>query len=94
MALHGHMDESVGTVPLTRASAMNFFPGFEWLTMPADATVASAMGTGAQDDGAGFGITVTLNVSLFGLSKAKAEELAKRGHVSCSIHMSSKGMWP
>ncbi len=51
--------------------------------MPVEATVASAVGIGARDDGAGFGIAVTLNVSLPGLSKADAEELAKRGHVVC-----------
>ena len=63
--------------------AMRFAAGRDKLTMPADATVKSSVGIGQRDDGQGFGIEVTLNVSLPGLSKIDAEEISKRGHVVC-----------
>ena len=63
--------------------AMRFAAGRDKLTMPAEATVASAVGIGPRDDGKGFGIEVTLNVSLPGLSKAEGEDLTARGHIVC-----------
>ena len=71
--------------------AMRFVAGRDKLTMPAEATVASSVGIGPRDDGEGFGIEVTLNVSLPGLSKADAEELTKRGHVVCPYSHAIKG---
>ena len=71
--------------------AMRFVAGRDKLTMPAEATVASSVGIGPRDDGEGFGIEVTLNVSLPGLSKAEAEELIKRGHVVCPYSHAIKG---
>jgi lipoyl-dependent peroxiredoxin len=70
--------------------AMRFAAGRDKLSIPSDATVAADVSIGPRDDGQGFGIAVTLNVSLPGLEKADAEELMKRGHVVCpyshSIH--------
>ena len=63
--------------------AMRFAANRDKLKMPAEATVASSVGIGPRDDGQGFGIEVTLNVSLPGLSAAEAEEITKRGHVVC-----------
>ena len=63
--------------------AMRFAANRDKLKRPAEATVASSVGIGPRDDGQGFGIEVTLNVSLPGLSAAEAEEITKRGHVVC-----------
>ncbi len=71
--------------------AMRFAAGRDKLTMPAEATVKSSVGIGPRDDGHGFGIEVTLHVSLPGLSKADAEELTKRGHVVCPYSHAIKG---
>jgi len=71
--------------------AMRFVANRDKLAMPAEATVASSVGIGPRDDGAGFGIEVTLDVSLPGLSKADAEELTRRGHVVCPYSHSLKG---
>ena len=71
--------------------AMRFAAGRDKLTMPAEATVASSVGIGPRDDGEGFGIEVTLNVSLPGLTKDQAEDLTKRGHVVCPYSHSIKG---
>ena len=71
--------------------AMRFVAGRDKLAMPAEATVASAVGIGPRDDGKGFGIEVTLNVSLPGLSKAEAEDLTARGHVVCPYSHAIKG---
>jgi len=71
--------------------AMRFVAGRDKLTMPADATVASAVSIGARDDGQGFGLEVVLDVSMPGLAKADAEELAKRGHVVCPNSHAIKG---
>ncbi|MEO9169063.1 MAG: organic hydroperoxide resistance protein [Aestuariivirga sp.] len=71
--------------------AMRFAANRDKLTMPAEATVKSSVGIGPRDDGQGFGIEVTLNVSLPGLSKADSEELTKRGHIVCPYSHSIKG---
>ena len=71
--------------------AMRFAANRDKLSVPADASVSSAAGIGLRDDGQGFGLEVTLNVSLPGLSKADAEELAKRGHVVCPYSHAIKG---
>jgi lipoyl-dependent peroxiredoxin len=70
--------------------AMRYAAGQAKITMPADATVSAHVSIGARDDGKGFGIMVSMDVTLPGMSKAGAEDLAARGHVVCpyshSIH--------
>jgi lipoyl-dependent peroxiredoxin len=71
--------------------AMRFAAGRDKLSIPSDATVAADVSIGPRDDGQGFGIAVTLNVSLPGLAKADAEDLMKRGHVVCPYSHSIQG---
>jgi lipoyl-dependent peroxiredoxin len=71
--------------------AMRFAAARDKLTMPVDASVSSAVGIGPRDDEQGFGLEVTLNVSLPGLSFDQAEEITKRGHVVCPYSYSIKG---
>ena len=63
--------------------AMRYAAGQAKIDMPAAATVSSSVSIGPRDDGTGFGLEVTLDVNLPGMTKPAAEDLAKRGHVVC-----------
>ena len=49
------------------------------------------MGGGPREDGGGFGIAVTLDVKLPGLSKAQAEDITAKAHVVCPYSHAIKG---
>ena len=70
---------------------MRYAAGKAKIDMPAAATVSSHVGIGDRDDGEGFGLEVTLDVSLPGMSQAAADDLAARGHVVCPYSHSIKG---
>jgi lipoyl-dependent peroxiredoxin len=71
--------------------AMRYAAGKAKIDMPAAATVSSQVSIGARDDGEGFGLEVTLDVNLPGMTKAAADDLAARGHVVCPYSHSVKG---
>lgn len=71
--------------------AMRFAAGKAKIDMPAATTVTSNVSIGLRDDGEGFGLEVTLHVSLPGMSKEAADDLSKRGHVVCPYSHSIKG---
>lgn len=71
--------------------AMRFVAGKEKINMPAAATVMSHVSIGPRDDGAGFGLEVTLDVNLPGMDNAAGEDLAARGHVVCPYSHAIKG---
>ena len=50
--------------------------------VPADATVTATVGIGPRSEG-GFGLEVSLDVSLPGIPKAEAEELVHKAHQVC-----------
>jgi lipoyl-dependent peroxiredoxin len=58
--------------------------------IPEDATVTSSVGIGARPD-KGFGLVVTLDVSMPGLSKADAQKVADAGHEICPYSHATKG---
>lgn len=65
--------------------AMRFAASNEKLgTVPADATVTSTVGIGPRDEG-GFGLTISLEVSMPGVDRAVAETIMERGHFICPI---------
>ena len=71
--------------------AMRFVAGAEKLgSVPPDATVSSTVGIGPRDDG-GFGLTVTLTVTMPGVDHAVAEKIAARGHHICPYSNATKG---
>ncbi len=71
--------------------AMRFAAGSEKLgTVPDAATVTAHVGIGGRAEG-GFGLKVTLNVSLPGLDRAVAEKIAERGHFICPYSHATKG---
>lgn len=63
--------------------AMRYAAGQAKIDMPDAATVSAHVSIGPRDDGAGFGLEITLDVNLPGMTKAAADDLAKRGHVVC-----------
>ena len=71
--------------------AMRHAAGGAKIAMPESATVGSHVSIGPRDDGEGFGIEVTLDVKLPGMTKAAADDLAARGHVVCPYSHSIKG---
>lgn len=63
--------------------AMRYAAGKAKIDMPASATVTANVSIGPRDDGGGFGLAITLDVNLPGMTKEAGEDLVKRGHVVC-----------
>ena len=74
--------------------AIKFVAGKEKISVPADAKVSADVGIGPRDDGEGFGILVTLNVSLPGLDRAQAEDLVHRADIVCPYSHATRGNIP
>ncbi|MFN7101983.1 MAG: organic hydroperoxide resistance protein [Pseudorhizobium sp.] len=55
----------------------------EKVKIPDDAKVTATVGIGPRDDGTGFGIEVSISVSIPGLDKAQAEDLVAKAHIVC-----------
>ncbi len=71
--------------------AMRFAASSEKLgTVPAEATVTSSVGIGGRDEG-GFGLNVSLEVSMPGVDRAVAEKIMERGHFICPYSNAIKG---
>ena len=73
--------------------AMRFAAQSEKLgTVPDDASVTAKVGIGPRAEG-GFGLAVTLEVSLPGVAKDVAEKIVERGHFICPYsHMTRNGL--
>lgn len=71
--------------------AIKFVAGKDKIRIGEDAKVTAHVGIGERDDKEGFGLTVSLDVSLPGLDRAKAEDLAKRAHVVCPYSHATRG---
>jgi osmotically inducible protein OsmC len=71
--------------------AVKFVAGQEKVTIAPDAAVTAHVGVGPRDDGGGFGIAVTLDVKLPGLTKAQAEDITTKAHVVCPYSHAIKG---
>ncbi|BBE72469.1 organic hydroperoxide resistance protein [Oharaeibacter diazotrophicus] len=74
--------------------ALRFVAGKEKVKLPDDTSVSADVGIGARDDGAGFGLEVTLNVSVPGFDKAEAEALVAKAHVVCPYSHATMGNIP
>lgn len=73
--------------------ALKFVAGKEKVKLPEDTTVRAKVGIGPRDDGQGFGLDVAVTVSIPGLDKAAAEELAATAHVVCPYsHLAKNGL--
>lgn len=63
--------------------ALKFVASKEKVKIPDDTTVSAKVGIGQRDDGEGFGLQVSLTVTIPGLDHAQAEDLAAKAHVVC-----------
>ncbi|KCZ46798.1 organic hydroperoxide resistance protein [Hyphomonas pacifica] len=62
----------------------------EYLKLPADAKATATVGIGPYSEG-GYGLKVSLDVSLPGLEKAAAEELVQKAHEVCPYSNATRG---
>jgi lipoyl-dependent peroxiredoxin len=69
--------------------AMKFVAGQAKITVPADAKIAGAVDIGAIPTG--FGIAVTLDISLPGMDRAAAQDLINKAHVVCPYSNATRG---
>lgn len=74
--------------------AMKFVAGQQKLKLSEDTQVAADVGIGPRDDGTGFGIAVTLTVTIPGLDKAEAQTLVEKAHVVCPYSHATRGNIP
>lgn len=71
--------------------AMRFAAQSEKLgTVPDDATVTASVGIGPRSEG-GFGLAITLEVSMPGVAPDVAAKIAERGHFICPYSHLSRG---
>jgi Ohr subfamily peroxiredoxin len=71
--------------------ALKFVAGKEKVTIPDDAKVSTSVGIGPRDDGTGFGLAVSIEVSLPGVERSTAESLTQKAHVVCPYSHATKG---
>lgn len=73
--------------------AIKFVAGKEQppVAIAPESTVTAKVTLGARDDGGGFEIAVAMDVSLPGVDKAKAEEIARKAHTVCPYSWSIRG---
>jgi osmotically inducible protein OsmC len=69
--------------------AMKFVGGQEKIAVPADVSITGTVGIG-QIPG-GFGIEVTLDISLPGLDRAVAQSLIEKAHQVCPYSNATRG---
>lgn len=71
--------------------ALKFVAGKEKVKIPEDAKVSADVGIGPRDDGGGFGLEVTLTISVPGVDKAVVEDLVQKAHVVCPYSHATRG---
>ena len=69
--------------------AMKFVAGRDKIQIPADSSIDGSVGIGQIPNG--FGIEVTLKVSLPGMPRADAEALVQKAHVVCPYSNATRG---
>lgn len=74
--------------------AMKFVAGQQKLKLSEETQVAADVGIGPRDDGTGFGIAVTLTITIPGLDKAEAQTLVEKAHVVCPYSHATRGNIP
>lgn len=74
--------------------AMKFVAGQQKLKLSEETQVAADVGIGPRDDGTGFGIAVTLNITIPGLDTADAQALVEKAHVVCPYSHATRGNIP
>ena len=63
--------------------ALKYVAGQAKVKIPAETTVTATVGIGPREDGGGFGIEVALTVTIPGIDREVAEDLAAKAHIVC-----------
>jgi Ohr subfamily peroxiredoxin len=71
--------------------ALKFVAGQQKVKISDDAKVTTSVGIGPREDGGGFGLEISMQVSLPGVDRAKGEELVKAAHVVCPYSHAIRG---
>lgn len=71
--------------------ALKFVASQNKIALPAEASVEASVGIGKRDDGAGFGLVVSLKANLPGLSEEQAADLVRRADVVCPYSHAIRG---
>lgn len=69
--------------------AIKFAAGRDKIHLPADVSIDSSVGIGQIPNG--FGIEVTLKVSIPGMPRAEAEALVQKAHIVCPYSNATRG---
>jgi Ohr subfamily peroxiredoxin len=69
--------------------AMKYVAGTQKISLPADTSIKADVGIGPIP--AGFGIQVTLNVTIPGMERAAAEKLVETAHGVCPYSNATRG---
>ncbi|MDO8421805.1 MAG: organic hydroperoxide resistance protein [Parvibaculum sp.] len=72
-------------------SALKLVAGQQKKPLPAATSISADVGIGPQDSGVGFGLAVTLNVSIPGMDKAEATALVEATHQVCPYSNATRG---
>ena len=70
--------------------AMKFVAAAQKISLPADTSINGLVGIGPNGKG-GFGLEVTLNVSLPGMERSAAEALVHKAHEVCPYSNATRG---
>jgi osmotically inducible protein OsmC len=70
--------------------AMRFVSASEKIALPADISVNGLVGIGPNGKG-GFGLEVTLNVTIPGMERAAAQDLVNKAHEVCPYSNATRG---
>jgi osmotically inducible protein OsmC len=71
--------------------ALKYVAGQQKVKISDDAKVTTSVGIGPREDGGGFGLEISMQVSLPGVDRAKGEELIKAAHVVCPYSHAIRG---
>ena len=72
-------------------SATKFVAGQKKVKLSDDSTVTAHVGIGPREDGQGFGLEVSLAVSLPGIDRETAQALVDQAHIVCPYSHATRG---
>ncbi|MCE9649476.1 MAG: organic hydroperoxide resistance protein [Parvibaculum sp.] len=72
-------------------SALKLVAGQQKKSVPATTSISADVGIGPQDSGVGFGLAVTLNVSIPGMDREEAQKLVEATHQVCPYSNATRG---
>ena len=74
--------------------ALKFVAGKEGVRIPPEASVNGHVSIGPRDDHAGFGLEVTLTITVPGIERSVIQALVEKAHVVCPYSHATRGNIP